>query len=225
MIIATSVSGTYKIISIVLFIDTVCLTSLKEWLRFDSTCLTCFVYMAMFWCRYWLLPLTLSSPFSCLSHSDSVSRWHDGEVWNLGHCRSGALPQFGPHVLQRRTGRHRGLRHHKRGTFMYSWLNCPYNFPNITFPMCCTEDTCPQHAVILLQLCPTSCFFYWQESFARAKNWVKELQRQASPNIVIALSGNKADLANKRAVDFQVRANKLCLYNFWIFLEILISYI
>ncbi|KAG7263876.1 hypothetical protein CRUP_010563 [Coryphaenoides rupestris] len=41
------------------------------------------------------------------------------------------------------------------------------------------------------------------ESFARAKNWVKELQRQASPNIVIALSGNKADLASKRAVDFQ----------------------
>uniref|UniRef100_A0A673HQN5 small monomeric GTPase n=1 Tax=Sinocyclocheilus rhinocerous TaxID=307959 RepID=A0A673HQN5_9TELE len=41
------------------------------------------------------------------------------------------------------------------------------------------------------------------ESFARAKNWVKELQRQASPNIVIALSGNKADLANKRAVHCQ----------------------
>ncbi len=57
--------------------------------------------------------------------------------------------------------------------------------------------------------------FYLQESFARAKNWVKELQRQASPNIVIALSGNKADLANKRAVDFQVRTNKLC----WDFLH------
>ncbi|KAL7869868.1 hypothetical protein AOLI_G00138560 [Acnodon oligacanthus] len=41
------------------------------------------------------------------------------------------------------------------------------------------------------------------DTFTRAKNWVKELQRQASPNIVIALSGNKADLANKRAVDFQ----------------------
>lgn len=61
----------------------------------------------------------------------------------------------------------------------------------------------------------TDCaiFFYLQESFARAKNWVKELQRQASPNIVIALSGNKADLASKRAVDFQVRANKLRLGN------------
>ncbi|XP_064589604.1 ras-related protein Rab-5C isoform X1 [Zonotrichia leucophrys gambelii] len=41
------------------------------------------------------------------------------------------------------------------------------------------------------------------DTFVRAKNWVKELQRQASPNIVIALAGNKADLANKRAVDFQ----------------------
>jgi len=30
---------------------------------------------------------------------------------------------------------------------------------------------------------------------------VKELQRQASPNIVIALAGNKADLANKRMVE------------------------
>uniref|UniRef100_A0A2K6KUF6 RAB5A, member RAS oncogene family n=1 Tax=Rhinopithecus bieti TaxID=61621 RepID=A0A2K6KUF6_RHIBE len=37
-----------------------------------------------------------------------------------------------------------------------------------------------------------------EESFA-----TEELQRQACPDIVIALSGNKADLANKRAVDFQ----------------------
>lgn len=47
----------------------------------------------------------------------------------------------------------------------------------------------------------------FQDTFTRAKNWVKELQRQASPNIVIALAGNKADLANKRAVDFQVCAS------------------
>lgn len=51
---------------------------------------------------------------------------------------------------------------------------------------------------------PTPPCCVWQESFVRAKNWVKELQRQASPNIVIALAGNKADLANKRALDFQV---------------------
>eukprot|EP00037_Helgoeca_nana_P007521 m.68502 g.68502 ORF g.68502 m.68502 type:complete len:211 (-) comp18319_c0_seq1:197-829(-) len=41
------------------------------------------------------------------------------------------------------------------------------------------------------------------DTFARAKTWVKELQRQANPNIVIALAGNKADLAGKRAVDFE----------------------
>ena len=44
-----------------------------------------------------------------------------------------------------------------------------------------------------------------QDTFVRAKSWVKELQRQASPNIVIALSGNKADLASKRMVDFEVQ--------------------
>lgn len=64
-----------------------------------------------------------------------------------------------------------------------------------------------------------------QDSFVRAQTWVKELQRQvtlsfeihfreallsivalflqASPNIVIALAGNKADLAASRAVDYE----------------------
>ncbi|TNN03802.1 ras-related protein Rab-5B [Takifugu rubripes] len=41
------------------------------------------------------------------------------------------------------------------------------------------------------------------ETFERAKAWVKELQRQASPNIVIALAGNKADLAERRLVEFE----------------------
>lgn len=43
-----------------------------------------------------------------------------------------------------------------------------------------------------------------QDTFGRAKTWVKELQRQASPNIVIALSGNKADLSSKRMVEYEV---------------------
>lgn len=42
-----------------------------------------------------------------------------------------------------------------------------------------------------------------QDTFNRAKTWVKELQRQASPNIVIALAGNKSDLARKRAVEME----------------------
>ncbi|KAG8932431.1 hypothetical protein FRC03_011927 [Tulasnella sp. 419] len=32
------------------------------------------------------------------------------------------------------------------------------------------------------------------QSLEKAKSWVKELQRQANPNIVIALAGNKVDL-------------------------------
>eukprot|EP00696_Hemimastix_kukwesjijk_P010315 gnl/Hemi2/23002_TR7695_c0_g1_i1.p2 gnl/Hemi2/23002_TR7695_c0_g1~~gnl/Hemi2/23002_TR7695_c0_g1_i1.p2 ORF type:complete len:204 (+),score=50.17 gnl/Hemi2/23002_TR7695_c0_g1_i1:133-744(+) len=40
-----------------------------------------------------------------------------------------------------------------------------------------------------------------RESFVRAKSWVVELQRQGNPNIVIALAGNKADLASKRKVE------------------------
>jgi small GTP-binding protein len=41
-----------------------------------------------------------------------------------------------------------------------------------------------------------------RESFAKAQNWVRELQRQANANIVIALVGNKLDLASKRAVEY-----------------------
>jgi len=41
-----------------------------------------------------------------------------------------------------------------------------------------------------------------QDSFTRAKTWVRELQRQASANLVIALAGNKADLStNQRTVE------------------------
>lgn len=38
------------------------------------------------------------------------------------------------------------------------------------------------------------------ESLAKAKNWVKELQRQGNPNMIMALAGNKADLVEARAV-------------------------
>ena len=44
----------------------------------------------------------------------------------------------------------------------------------------------------------------FQDSFNRAKNWVRELQRQGSANIVIALAGNKSDLAAKRKVEPEV---------------------
>lgn len=38
-------------------------------------------------------------------------------------------------------------------------------------------------------------------SLTKAKHWVAELQRQASPGIVIALVGNKLDLTNDRSPD------------------------
>ncbi|KAJ3279091.1 Ras- protein Rab-5C, partial [Blyttiomyces sp. JEL0837] len=37
-------------------------------------------------------------------------------------------------------------------------------------------------------------------SLDKAKSWVKELQRQANPNIIIALVGNKLDLASNRGI-------------------------
>ncbi|CAI9783518.1 unnamed protein product [Fraxinus pennsylvanica] len=39
-----------------------------------------------------------------------------------------------------------------------------------------------------------------QESFERAKNWVRELQAQGNSNTVMALAGNKADLIDARKV-------------------------
>eukprot|EP00891_Asterochloris_glomerata_P006442 jgi/Astpho2/6442/Aster-08287 len=38
------------------------------------------------------------------------------------------------------------------------------------------------------------------ESFKKAQDWVKELQRQGTPNMVISLVGNKADLESARQV-------------------------
>jgi len=42
-----------------------------------------------------------------------------------------------------------------------------------------------------------------KDSFIGAKSWVKELQRRGDPNVVIALAGNKADLASRRKVEFE----------------------
>jgi len=56
------------------------------------------------------------------------------------------------------------------------------------------------------------------DTFSRAKVWVKELQRQAAPNIVIALAGNKADLAAKRQIEV-VDAQTYAEENGLIFME------
>lgn len=37
-------------------------------------------------------------------------------------------------------------------------------------------------------------------SLEKARSWIRELQRQADPSIIIALCGNKTDLAARRQV-------------------------
>lgn len=39
-----------------------------------------------------------------------------------------------------------------------------------------------------------------QDSFAKAQEWVKELQRQGNPHMIMSLAGNKADLEETRQV-------------------------
>jgi len=56
------------------------------------------------------------------------------------------------------------------------------------------------------------------DTFARAKTWVRELQRQARPDIVIALAGNKSDLGNRRTVEYE-EANAYAEENGLLFLE------
>ncbi|CAG9760429.1 unnamed protein product [Ceutorhynchus assimilis] len=41
------------------------------------------------------------------------------------------------------------------------------------------------------------------DTLGKAKMWVEELRREANPNIVIALAGNKQDLDNKRMVEYE----------------------
>ncbi|GBG88196.1 hypothetical protein CBR_g46684 [Chara braunii] len=41
------------------------------------------------------------------------------------------------------------------------------------------------------------------DSFTRAKNWVRELQRQGNPSLIIALAGNKVDLVAKRKIQIE----------------------
>lgn len=56
------------------------------------------------------------------------------------------------------------------------------------------------------------------DTFERAKNWVRELQRQARSDIVIALAGNKSDLGTRRMVEYE-EANNYAEENSLLFLE------
>ena len=56
------------------------------------------------------------------------------------------------------------------------------------------------------------------DTFKRAQAWVKELRHESNQNIVIALAGNKADLAQQRIVETEVRP---FLFYIFIFVHIL----
>uniref|UniRef100_A0A8C6S3B1 Uncharacterized protein n=1 Tax=Nannospalax galili TaxID=1026970 RepID=A0A8C6S3B1_NANGA len=70
-----------------------------------------------------------------------------------------------------------------------------------------TQTVCLDDTTVKIEIWDTAAVVAYDitntDIFAWAKNWVKELQRQASPNIVIVVAGNKADLASKRIVAFQ----------------------
>ncbi|CAD7695089.1 unnamed protein product [Ostreobium quekettii] len=50
------------------------------------------------------------------------------------------------------------------------------------------------------------------DSFVRAKNWVKELQRTGNANMIMALAGNKADLVKGESSSRQVPTEEARLY-------------
>ncbi|PWY98885.1 putative GTP-binding protein ypt5 [Testicularia cyperi] len=56
-------------------------------------------------------------------------------------------------------------------------------------------------------------------SLDKAKAWIRELQRQADPNIIIALAGNKADLASTRRAIPTEEAEKYAEEENLLFLE------
>lgn len=56
-------------------------------------------------------------------------------------------------------------------------------------------------------------------SLDKAKAWIRELQRQADPNIIIALAGNKADLASTRRAIPTEEADKYAQEEELLFLE------
>jgi len=60
-----------------------------------------------------------------------------------------------------------------------------------------------------------------KDSFVRAQNWISELQKQGSPNIMIALAGNKTDLENIRAVPFEAST---CLWYSFVFYKVFHHY-
>jgi Ras family len=64
------------------------------------------------------------------------------------------------------------------------------------------------------------------DSFAKAREWVKELLRQGNPGMIMSLAGNKADLAETREVRSCDRAGRiwqLACGEFWQGVELVVG--
>jgi len=55
--------------------------------------------------------------------TDGSGWWHDGEVWDLGHGWSGALPQPCPDVLPWRTSRYCCIWHNQPGSLLCTFIH------------------------------------------------------------------------------------------------------
>lgn len=113
-----------------------------------------------------------------------------------GHSWSGALPQPGAHVLQVSVPYQRCQQCSARAMCaavpvcrspcLEPAAECQHTTPVVC---CCCRGAAA--AIIVYDITST-------DSFNRAKAWVRELQRQGSPNMIMALAGGS--LSRRRAV-------------------------
>lgn len=83
-----------------------------------------------------------------------------------------------------------GLCRYSTVSGMRSALHGPTDLILVKAPMYYRNANC---AVVVYDITQTA-------SLEKARSWIRELQRQADPSIVIALCGNKLDLAARRQV-------------------------
>ena len=122
--------------------------------------------------------------WSSVLDSNRLLRRYHREIWNMGYSWSRKIPQLSANVLSVSFKPFKTFKGCRSAWILISRLEI------IIFRGA-------QAAIVVYDI--TS-----PDTFKRAQAWVKELRQQANQNIVIALAGNKADLANQRTVDNEV---------------------
>lgn len=116
-------------------------------------------------------------------------------------ARARIIHPHADHALRRRARRDTAGQERYKGLapMYYRNANCAVVVYDITQPVRARsgeEDSFTQSLTsVSLKSCPLPPT---QQSLEKAKAWIRELQRQADPNVIIALAGNKADLASTR---------------------------